>query len=103
MKRAGTTPTPAHDTADDWRQWGSCGSDPDLFFPNGDTGPWLLFIEEAKTVCTTRCPVLDECLTETLRLERGLSASSRHGIAGGLQPEERAVLDTTPRRINQNA
>ncbi|MBQ1164280.1 hypothetical protein KBZ21_40505, partial [Streptomyces sp. A73] len=34
-------------------------------------------------------------LAETLRAEQGRRAYSRYGIAGGLTPAERAVLDPT--------
>src|SRR5690606_33623319 len=44
-----------------WREDGACTrEDPELFFPIGNTGPALLQIEEAKSVCR-RCPVLERC------------------------------------------
>lgn len=85
-----------------WQRYGACTADPRPFFPDGDTGPWLLVIDEAKTTCKTRCPVLDECFVATLAAERGTGAKSRHGIFAGLDPEERAALDPTPRRRNQH-
>ena len=37
----------------DWRSRAAClDKDPELFFPVGNTGPALLQIEEAKTVCS---------------------------------------------------
>ena len=46
----------------DWRSRAAClDKDPELFFPVGNTGPALLQIEEAKSVCR-RCPVMDTCL-----------------------------------------
>ncbi|MGA5635022.1 WhiB family transcriptional regulator [Streptomyces lydicamycinicus] len=45
----------------DWRhQAERRDQDPELFFPAGNTGPYLLQIEEAKVVCR-RCPVLQTC------------------------------------------
>ncbi|MCY0921141.1 WhiB family transcriptional regulator [Streptomyces sp. H27-G5] len=59
--------------------------DPELFFPIGDTGPALLQVEEAKTVCR-RCPMLMACLQGAL--ERNESA----GVWGGLSEPERRSL-----------
>ena len=43
----------------DWRSRAAClDKDPELFFPVGNTGPALLQIEEAKTVCRS-CEVID--------------------------------------------
>lgn len=67
----------------DWRDAAVCREeDPELFFPNGHSGPWELVIEEAKAVCR-RCPVLDACLAWALdnRVE--------HGVWGGLSEKER--------------
>ncbi len=45
-----------------WRHEAACRQeDPDLFFPVGSSGPALLQIEEAKSVCR-RCPVQEACL-----------------------------------------
>ncbi|MBQ1163739.1 WhiB family transcriptional regulator, partial [Streptomyces sp. A73] len=46
-------------------------------------------------ICRERCYVRQQCLAETLRAEQGRRAYSRYGIAGGLTPAERAVLDPT--------
>jgi len=58
----------------DWRHRAICrDEDPELFFPVGTSGPALLQIAEAKTVCR-RCPVVSECLTwalESGRIEPG--------------------------------
>ena len=44
----------------DWRHRAICrDEDPELFFPVGTSGPALLQIAEAKTVCR-RCPVVTE-------------------------------------------
>ena len=45
-----------------WRNRAAClEEDPELFFPIGSTGPALLQIEQAKTVCR-RCEVSEPCL-----------------------------------------
>ncbi|MFD9047814.1 WhiB family transcriptional regulator [Streptomyces zaomyceticus] len=66
---------------------GACAgvSDPDLFFPAGDTGPALLQINEAKKICAT-CEVIDACLQGAL--ERG----EETGVWGGLSADERRTL-----------
>ena len=44
-----------------WRNRAAClDEDPELFFPIGNTGPALLQIKEAKTVCG-RCKVVETC------------------------------------------
>ena len=69
-----------------WRNRAAClGSDPELFFPVGDTGPALLQIEEAKAVCG-RCEVVETCLRWAL--ESGQEA----GVWGGLSEGERRAL-----------
>jgi len=58
----------------DWRNRAAClDKDPELFFPVGNTGPALLQIEEAKSVCR-RCPVVDTCLQWAL--ESGQDAAT---------------------------
>jgi WhiB family redox-sensing transcriptional regulator len=71
----------------DWRLRAICadGPDPELFFPVGTSGPALLQIAEAKTVCR-RCPVVTECLTWAL--ETGQDA----GVWGGMSEDERRAL-----------
>ena len=59
--------------------------DPELFFPNGNTGPPLMQIEEAKAV-SRRCSVVDTCLAWAL--ESGQDA----GVWGGLSEDERRAL-----------
>lgn len=67
----------------DFRHRGLCrNEDPELFFPVGTSGPALLQIAEAKTVCR-RCPVVTECLTWAL--ESGQDA----GVWGGMSEDER--------------
>ncbi|MDQ0815055.1 WhiB family redox-sensing transcriptional regulator [Streptomyces sp. B3I7] len=71
---------------DNWRDRAACRTeDPDLFFPVGTTGPALLQIEEAKSVCRG-CPVRDECL------EWALEAGQDIGVWGGLTELERRAL-----------
>src|SRR5699024_8208029 len=70
----------------DWRHRAAClKEDPELFFPIGNTGPALLQIEEAKTVCR-RCEVAETCLHWAL--ESGQDA----GGWGGLGEDERRAL-----------
>src|SRR3954462_13443264 len=70
----------------DWRHRAICrDEDPELFFPVGTSGPALLQIAEAKSVCR-RCPVVSECLTWAL--ESGQDA----GVWGGMREDERRAL-----------
>ena len=70
----------------DWRSRAAClEKDPELFFPVGNTGPALLQIEEAKSVCR-RCPVIDTCLQWAI--ESGQDA----GVWGGMSEDERRAL-----------
>lgn len=70
----------------DWRHVAACrDEDPELFFPIGSTGPALLQVEEAKSVCR-QCDVVDACLTWAL--ETGQDA----GVWGGLSEDERRTV-----------
>ena len=71
----------------DWRHRAICRDedDPDLFFPVGSTGPALLQIAEAKTVCR-RCPVVSRCL------EWALETNQEFGVSGGMDEDERRAL-----------
>jgi len=81
----------------DWRHRASCrDEDGDLFFPVGNSGPALLQIAEAKTVCR-RCPVARQCLD--LALEEGLD----DGVFGGLSEDERRALKRRNARTRQRA
>jgi WhiB family transcriptional regulator, redox-sensing transcriptional regulator len=74
------------DAAADWRRRSAChDEDPELFFPVGTTGPALLQIEEAKSVCRS-CPVMAQC--QTWALESGQDA----GVWGGMSEDERRAL-----------
>lgn len=79
-----------------WQDSAACrGGDADLFFPNGDSGPNLLAIEQAKNICRA-CPVLEACAqwADAERVE--------YGIFGGLTEQERkaARRAATRRRLS---
>ena len=70
----------------DWRQCAACRhSDPNLFFPIGDTGPAVEHAEAAKAVCR-QCPVRVDCL------EYALTSNQDTGVWGGATEEERRKL-----------
>jgi WhiB family redox-sensing transcriptional regulator len=69
-----------------WRESAAClNRDPELFFPVGTSGPAVLQVHKAKTVCQ-RCAVVSECLTWALE------AGVEHGVWGGQTEEERRAL-----------
>jgi WhiB family redox-sensing transcriptional regulator len=70
----------------DFRHRAICrDEDPEMFFPVGTSGPALLQLAAAKSICR-RCPVITECLT--FALENG-----RHeGVWGGMSEDERREL-----------
>jgi WhiB family redox-sensing transcriptional regulator len=83
---------PVAEHASDWRDASACREeDPNLFSPDGHSGPWLFVIAEAKSICR-RCPVVDECL------EWALSERIDHGVFGGLTEKERISLLRTAQR-----
>ncbi|MEV6383096.1 WhiB family transcriptional regulator [Streptomyces sp. NPDC051773] len=70
----------------DWRFGAQCANeDPELFFPIGNTGPALIQIEEAKSVCR-RCLVIETCL------QWALEAGQGSGVWGGLSEDERRAM-----------
>ena len=76
----------------DWLQRAAClDEDPELFFPVGTTGPFLLQVERAKTVCMA-CPVRLECL------DWALDTAQDAGVWGGLSEEERRAIRRARRR-----
>ncbi|MGW4951543.1 WhiB family transcriptional regulator [Streptomyces parvulus] len=80
-----------------WRARSVCkDEDPDLFFPIGNTGPALLQIEEAKSVCR-RCPVMEGCL------QWALENGQEHGVWGGLDEDERRRMKRRAARERANA
>ena len=69
----------------DWRHRAICrDEDPELFFPVGTSGPALLQIAEAKTVCR-RCPVIEQCRTWALD-------TGQAGVWGGTSEDERDAI-----------
>jgi hypothetical protein len=71
-------------------------TDPELGYPSqdgkrgkGKEYAWLL----AQAVCA-RCPlsIKQECLEVAMRTEGNSGATGRHGVFGGLDPQERADL-----------
>lgn len=71
----------------DWRFNAACREeDPELFFPIGNTGLALLEIEEAKSVCRRRCPVIEQCL------QWALESGQEYGVWGGLSEDERRSM-----------
>ena len=75
------------DKADaDWREHASCRhTDPELFFPVGNTGAALQHIAQAKAVCAT-CSVKEPCL------QFALETNQDSGVWGGTSEEERRAL-----------
>jgi WhiB family redox-sensing transcriptional regulator len=70
----------------DWRERAKCrDEEPELFFPVGTSGPALLQVAEAKTVCR-QCPVVAECLAWAL------GSGQDHGVWGGMSEDERRAL-----------
>ena len=70
----------------DWRHRASCRDEPDdLFFPVGNSGPALLQIAEAKSVCR-HCPVVTSCL------KWALETGQEFGVWGGMSEDERRAL-----------
>ena len=70
----------------DWRHRALCrDEDPELFFPVGNTGPALLQVEMAKSVCR-RCPVTESCL------QWALDSGQDAGVWGAMSEEDRRAL-----------
>lgn len=77
---------PTHAVAMDWRHRAACrDEEPELFWPVGSTGPALLQIEEAKSVCR-RCPEMETCLMWALE------TGQDQGVLGGMSEDERKSL-----------
>ncbi|MFJ8224914.1 WhiB family transcriptional regulator [Streptomyces griseus] len=76
-----------------WELAACLGCDTDTWFPEGRTSAANTNRVEAKTTCL-RCPIRDACLESALIEERGLGASSRHGIRGGKSGKQRFELAT---------
>lgn len=67
------------------RQGTPCEADPELFFPVGTSGPALLQIAEAKTICRS-------CRNTTSCLNWALEMGEDEGIWGGTTADERRAL-----------
>lgn len=79
----------------DWREKAAClQSDPELFFPVGNTGPALDQIDRAKGVCAS-CEVTEMCL------EYALTTGQDCGVWGGLSEEERRALKRRAARMRR--
>jgi WhiB family redox-sensing transcriptional regulator len=72
-----------------WRDQAACRhADPDLFFPDGTTGPALRQVDEAKRICRA-CPARTPCLAWAL------GNAIPAGIWGGTTEEERRAIRST--------
>ena len=64
-----------------WRTFAACaGMNRAPFFPEVGNVPW-----EVRKVCAS-CPVIDDCLADTLRHE---PSKERHGFFGGMSARQR--------------
>ncbi|MGI5401129.1 WhiB family transcriptional regulator [Streptomyces sp. CA-135486] len=82
---------------ENWRHDAAClEEDPDLFFPVGSTGPAMLQVAEAKSVCG-RCPVREQCLQWAMELGQDF------GVWGGLDENERRALKRRTARRQSRA
>ena len=80
-----------------WRGDAACrDTDPDLFFPVGQTGPAIEHIAKAKDVCNS-CAVKVECL------EYSLMTNQDAGVWGGLTEDERRKIRRERRREAREA
>lgn len=69
-----------------WTMDAACiGLETDMFFPRGQHSPGI------RKVCGS-CPVADECLSAAMMEEKGKDRFHRHGLRGGLTPEQRYEL-----------
>ncbi|MDQ1482480.1 MAG: WhiB family transcriptional regulator, redox-sensing transcriptional regulator [Actinomycetota bacterium] len=69
-----------------WRDRAAClDEDPDLFFPDGNTGPAVLQTEAAKAICR-RCEVSAACL------KWAIESGQDYGVWGGMSEDERRTL-----------
>lgn len=70
-------------TAQDWRARAAClNTDPELFFPVGNTGTAVQQIEEAKAVCRD-CSVSFECL------KFAMDTNQDYGVWGCMSEDDR--------------
>jgi WhiB family redox-sensing transcriptional regulator len=59
--------------------------DPELWFSVGTSGPALIEIEQAKSICRA-CPLRHSCLDHALRM------GVEFGVWGGYTPDERRAM-----------
>jgi len=79
-----------------WWSLAACRQvDPETFYPL-DLDPGSDGVRAARRVCTG-CPVLPECLADTLNSE---DPARRWGVIGGTTPDERAALFARTRPQN---
>jgi WhiB family transcriptional regulator, redox-sensing transcriptional regulator len=90
------TPAPADLS---WKAAAECakpGYDPGLWYPDGNAGPWMLRIQDAKDVCNFRCPVRDACAAYAM------ANGEPHGIWGGMTEADRAGVRRRASRVAEN-
>lgn len=86
-----------------WDYYAECRKeDPELFHPTGEGAVAILQIERAKAICS-RCPVIEECLEDALRVEGCSRPGARHDVRGGLTGKERYDLHRRRDRQRVNA
>jgi WhiB family redox-sensing transcriptional regulator len=75
-----------------WRMRAACRTaDPELFFPEGTSGPALEAVGRAKSICR-ECPVRARCL------DWALTHNAAFGIWGGRTEGERRALPAVSAR-----
>src|SRR6185295_15736566 len=78
-----------------WLDRAACvDEDPELFFPDGNTGQALLQTEQAKAVCH-RCEVAAACL------KWALESGQDYGVWGGTSEDERRLLKGRSSRVRR--
>ncbi|WP_417220545.1 WhiB family transcriptional regulator [Arthrobacter sp.] len=88
----------------DWRElaeckgWAEKGVDP--WFPKNLSDPKAYDV--AAKVCAV-CPVAQQCLDAAMADEKAVHGRQRHGMYGGLTPDERYNLHRSRKRAQKNA
>jgi len=78
-----------------WLDRAACvDEDPELFFPDGNTGLALVQTEQAKAVCH-RCEVSAACL------KWALDSGQDYGVWGGTSEDERRILKGRSSRVRR--
>lgn len=75
-----------------WQEFAVCRSDnwADRWYPDGYQKPAdREQVKEAQRKCFGECPVQTECLAAAVKVETGSGVYARHGIWGGLTPDQR--------------